>query len=97
MSISRIIFVSPDLEAASVFYQRLFSPFTTGLGAKITLVYAIFLGLLLNFQGRAFFHSLIDKLSQKNTIFQAFFFITMILLLLLIRPGGVPPYLYFQF
>ena len=94
---SRIVFVSPDLASSWLYYKRLFDPSSTGQGAKITLVYAICLGLLINFQGRGFFNSLHQTLIQKSKVFQAVFFLLVILLLNLLRPGGIPPYLYSQF
>lgn len=94
---SRIVFVSPDLSSSWIYYKRLFDLQSTGQGAKITLVYAICLGLLINFQGRGFFYSLHQSLEQRSKTFQAFFFIAIILFLNLLRPGGVPPYLYSQF
>jgi alginate O-acetyltransferase complex protein AlgI len=97
VALSRIIFVSPTLDSAFVYYTRLFNPSSIGLGAKITLVYAIVLGLIINFYGDNFFKTIVHSLEKKSPILQFVTITCLLVSLLLLRPGGVPPYLYFQF
>ena len=97
IAISRIFFVTPNLEVAVIFLERMCDISATGLGSKVTLVYAIGLGWIMNFYGRNFFQALCSITSKRSPIFQSLLLITAFFTLMLIRPGGVAPYLYFQF
>ena len=97
IAISRIFFVTPNLEVAVVFLERMCDFSATGLGSKVTLVYAIGLGWIMNFYGTNFFQALCSVTSKRSPILQSVLLITAFFTLMLIRPGGVAPYLYFQF
>ena len=97
IAISRIFFVAPNLEVAVVFLERMCDFSASGLGSKVTLVYAIGLGWIMNFYGTNFFHALCSVTSKRSPILQSLLLIVAFFTLLLIRPGGIAPYLYFQF
>ena len=97
IAISRIFFVTPNLEVAVVFLERMCDFSATGLGSKVTLVYAIGLGWIMNFYGTNFFQALCSVTSKRSPFLQSVLLISAFFTLMLIRPGGVAPYLYFQF
>ncbi len=97
IAISRIFFVTPNLEVAVVFLERMCDFSATGLGSKVTLVYAIGLGWIMNFYGTNFFQALCSVTSKRSPFLQYVLLISAFFTLMLIRPGGVAPYLYFQF
>ena len=97
IAISRIFFVCPNLDVVVVFLERMVDPSATGLGSKVTLIYAIGLGWVMNFYGAEFFQALCQTTSKRSSLFQSFLLITCLFGLLILRPGGVAPYLYFQF
>ena len=97
IAISRIFFVAPNLEVAVVFLERMCDFSASGLGSKVTLVYAIGLGWIMNFYGTNFFHALCSVTSKRSPILQSLLLIVAFFTLMLIRPGGIAPYLYFQF
>lgn len=97
VALSRIFFVAPNLEVAVVFLERMCDFSAPGLGSKVTLVYAIGLGWIMNFYGASFFQALCSVTSKRSPLFQSFLLIASFFSLMLLRPGGVAPYLYFQF
>ena len=97
IALSRIFFVCPNLEVVVVFFERMFDFSAPGLGSKVTLIYAIGLGLIMNFTGTEFFRSLCALSTKRSPLFQIFLFLLSFFGLLLLRPGGIAPYLYFQF
>ena len=97
VAMSRIVFVAPSLEIAWVYYTRMFDPTSVGQGAKITLIYSIVLGLIINFYGPNFFKATLQRLEKRSGFFQVSVLTSLLFGMLLLRPGGVPPYLYFQF
>ena len=66
IAISRIFFVTPNLEVAVVFLERMCDFSASGLGSKVTLVYAIGLGWIMNFYGTNFFHALCSVTSKRS-------------------------------
>jgi len=97
IALSRIFFVCPNLEVVVVFFERMFDFSAPGLGSKVTLIYAIGLGLIMNFTGTEFFRSLCALSTKRSPLFQILLFLLSFFGLLLLRPGGIAPYLYFQF
>ncbi len=97
IAISRIFFVCPNLDVVAVFLERMLDPSATGLGSKVTLIYAIGLGWVMNFYGAEFFQALCQTTSKRSPSVQSFLLIACLFALLILRPGGVAPYLYFQF
>ena len=86
IAISRIFFVAPNLEVAVVFLERMCDFSASGLGSKVTLVYAIGLGWIMNFYGTNFFHALCSVTSKRSPILQSFLLIVAFFTLMLIRP-----------
>ena len=93
--LSRVVFYAPDLSTAMVYYSRLFSLNSIGLGAEYTMIVAILIGLSLNFIGPTIFNFLHNQLINMQTVYRkvstspvrstimgfAFTFITLFLLL----------------
>ena len=79
-----------------IFIERLIDFNSTGLGSKITLIYAIILGWIMNLYGHDFYAAITSQ-TQRFTGGQTISLGMLFVLLLLLRPGGVAPTLYFQF
>ena len=97
VALSRVVFVAPSLELAWVYYLRLFSPSAYGAGAESILLIAIGLGMGMNFWGPQIEHwsaKLMRRLPNPILLCTT---IMTLLTILLLRPGGVAPYLYFRF
>lgn len=97
IAISRVFFVCPDLTVVRVFFERLIDFSAPGLGSKVTLFYAIVLGWVMNLYGEDFFEALLRVTNTRSPTFQFLLLVGCFFTLLLFRPGGVAPYLYFQF
>ncbi|MEC8380547.1 MAG: MBOAT family O-acyltransferase [Myxococcota bacterium] len=97
VALSRVVFQSPSLELAWIYYQRLFSHTAYGTGAEGILVLAIVIGLGMNFFGpRIEKWTSRQMLALPNMLLLSTTMLTLFIILLL-RPGGVAPYLYFRF
>lgn len=97
VSLSRVVFQSPTIEVSMVFYQKLYTPESQGIGAELTLLIAISIGLIMNFWGKSIekkSQQFLDSLPKWILMFGT---ISALTLILLSRPGGVAPYLYFRF
>ena len=94
---SRVFFVAPDLETAGLYLRRMVDGASAGAGFDHVLVLATLLGLGWNFVGhrvRDGYAGLARALPRAG---QACFWFATLVLLLLIRPGGVSPNAYFGF
>lgn len=94
---SRIFFVSPTLEQAWSYLTRMFNPSSIGDGFDTLLVLAITVGMAIQFIGPWLFRRFIavtDQLAARNRVL---LWTGCLLLLILVRPGGVSPNAYFNF
>ena len=97
VALSRVVFQYPTLDLAWIYYQRLFSHTAFGTGAEGILVLAIVIGLGMNFFGpRIEKWTSRQMLALPNMLLLSTTMLTLFIILLL-RPGGVAPYLYFRF
>ena len=87
----------PDVTVAMVFIERLIDFTSSGLGSKITLLYAIILGWIMNLYGSDFYSAITTQTTKRSLLFQSALLLILLITLLLLRPGGVAPTLYFQF
>ena len=99
--LSRVVFQTSDLSSSLVFYSRLFIP-SIGQGVSWLIVPCILLALQLHFWTP--FDDMLDTIENHKKDFpiqkQSFVIASIILLIsfiLLLRPSGIPPYLYFRF
>ena len=97
IAFSRVFFVCPNLDVAMTFIQRLVDVNSTGVGSKITLIYAIILGWIMNLYGNDFYLAITNQTERLSKLGQTLSLGALFVLLLLLRPGGVAPTLYFQF
>ena len=95
--LSRVFFVCPNLLIVLVFFERLTDFSAPGIGSKVTLLYAIGVGWIMNFYGRDFFNAVNSVTSKLKSHYQVSLFLILFFGLLLIRPGGIAPTIYFQF
>ena len=97
IALSRVFFVCPNLDVSMIFIERLIDFNSTGLGSKITLIYAIILGWIMNLYGHDFYAAITSQTQRFTKFGQTISLGMLFVLLLLLRPGGVAPTLYFQF
>ena len=97
IALSRVFFVCPNLDVSMIFIERLIDFNSTGLGSKITLIYAIILGWIMNLYGHDFYAAITNQTQRFTKFGQTISLGMLFVLLLLLRPGGVAPTLYFQF
>ena len=94
---SRVFFVAPSVDIALLFLQRLVDFSHIGLGTKLTLSYAVSIGLLINLYGENFFITLCGVVERVPIWLYSICVYILVCTILVLRPGGIPPYLYFQF
>lgn len=99
--LSRVVFQTPDLASSFVFYERMIVP-STGSGISFIIIPCILLGMQLHFWTP--FDDILTGIEnfQKHSKFQRqslilFSVVFLLSFILLLRPSGIPPYLYFRF
>ena len=96
---SRVVFQAPEISTSLIFYKKLFVWSTEGVALHPVLIGAIALSGVLHVRTpynilRHWFEQLAHH-SKAHLSYLCFIVIFVIILLL--RPGGVAPYLYFRF
>lgn len=94
---SRVVFVAPDLDSAGLYLRRMMDSTSVGVGVDHVLLLATAVGLGWNVVG----HKVRDGCAAFTRALpraaQALFWLAALVLLLLVRPGGVSPTAYFGF
>ena len=104
VALSRIVFQSPDLEHAWIYYHRMFSPSATGSPISITMIICILCTLAINIWEPRVFAKLCTYFSPKTStpsfptmIKQTILISIIFYILFTCMPSGIPPYLYARF
>ena len=96
---SRVVFQAPEISTSLTFYKKLFVWSTEGVSLHPVLVGAIVLsGMLHVWTPYNVLRNWFEQLAhQKKAHFSYLCFLVLFVIILLLRPGGVAPYLYFRF
>jgi D-alanyl-lipoteichoic acid acyltransferase DltB (MBOAT superfamily) len=104
VSLSRVVFQTPDLEHAQIFYIRMFDPYTSGESISWMMILIICITFAINLWGSRIFAVLSSlsaptnpKPSFNRMIGYTFLIISTLYVLFTLMPSGIPPYLYARF
>ncbi len=94
--LSRLLFRAPDLSTAQSFAERIFA-FAPGPFASLPVLIACALGLSLHFLGARLRDAFVWTHGKTPLPALPVLWTAVVVLVLALQPGGVAPYIYFQF
>ncbi len=92
-----VLFRAQDIDSAVQYFSSLWSPQNNEIRSNLIILTLVIVGVAMHFVPLAFYDRGARRLDRAGTISQGLFLAIGIALVSVLSPGGVQPFIYFQF